>query len=131
MQPPTISPEAYTMFVPPSPRFTTATLAIIPNTPLATSGAATTLAKRARLNLQQSRRWTNFQIVVYSDRNSPGAVAFQKYMNDRRGAPLGPDNYSELSAQNAWSGAAIYYEAKGNSEHVYQPSRNSNFTSGN
>lgn len=120
--------DAYTVFVPPSTHYTTATLAITPNAPLTSNGAAVSLAKKARLNLQQSRRWTNFQIVVYSDGKSAGAGAFQQYMNDRRGAPLNPQNYSELASKNAWSGAVIYYESMGGSEHVFQPSGSPNWS---
>ncbi len=128
-QKPLLPPSAgtFTVFVPPSQRFTTATLAITPNAPLTSTGAAVTLARNARLNLQQSRRWTNFQIAVFSDGKSAGAGAFQQFMNDRRGMPLGPQDYSKLAANNAWSGAVIYYESTNGSEHVFTPSGNANW----
>lgn len=126
--PPPPSPEVYTVIVPPSATYSTATIAIAPNVPVTTASAATAIAKRARLNFQQSRRWTNFQIVVYNDGNSPGASAFKQIMNDRRGKPFGPQDYSQLASQNVWSGAVIYYVSDGSSDHAYTPSGNANWS---
>jgi len=115
-------PAPYTVLVAPNPRFETAVQAIAPTNQISSNNQAAGLAKTARQNLQKSGKWTNTQIVVFSDRQS--ASAFQQYMNDRRGAPLGPDNYQELAQQDAWKGAAVYYTSTGNAEHVYYPSVN-------
>jgi len=115
-------PAPYSVVVSPNPRFRTAVQAITPTNQISSDKEAVGLAKAARENLQKSGKWTNTQIVVFSNRQS--ASAFQQYMNDRRGAPLDKDNYAELAQQNAWTGAAAYYTSTGNSEHVYYPSQN-------
>lgn len=124
---PPVPPEEvrYSVVVPPSPSFATATLAITPTSPVASANAAAGLAKSARDNLQKSGKWTNFQIAVFPQPEDAGT--FKDYMNARRGKPLGPQQYAELTNQNAWKGASTFYVSQGRSEHAYSPSANPNW----
>jgi len=122
---PTIAPvpARYRVVVPPSPKYPTATLAIAPTTPGAPAGPG--LAKSARQQYQKSGKWSGYQIAVFSQ--AEDATAFRDYMNTRRGAPLGPQQYAELTSSNAFKGASTFYTFRDNRENYYSPSTSPNW----
>ena len=120
--PPQAAP--FRMVVPPDPRYSNGTMAIIPTTPNISPAQASGLAKYAKQMVSPGGRWKVMQVVVFS--NPDAAKNFQKYQAQRKGALLSSDDYAALAAQGVWSGAPAYYETQGNSEQSFQPSANPN-----
>ena len=121
-----VTPQAapFRMVVPPDPRYSNGTMAIIPTAPNVSPAQASGLAKYAKQMVAPGGRWKSMQVVVF---NNPGAAkAFQKYQASRKGAKLSANDYAALAGQGVWSGAPAYYETQGNSEQSFQPSANPN-----
>ena len=120
---PSIAPAQTPQFktvVPPDPRRTTGTMAILVNTPNISASQALDMAKSARQQFQAGGKWTGMQVVVFSD---PGAVrTFSKYQTQRKGDKLTPYQYQELANQGVWNSVPAYYETRGKSGVPYYPS---------
>ena len=110
--------------VPPDPRYSNGTMAIMPTSPNITPAQASGLAKYAKQMFAPGGRWTAMQVLVITD---PGAAkAFQKYQAQRRGAKLTANEYQELAGMGLWSAVPAYYETQGKSEQSFQPSAHPN-----
>ena len=124
----TVAPVALTfkIVVPPDPRWSNGTVAIMPNTPGMTSTQAGQMAKYARQAISPGGRWTTMQVLVFSD---PGAAkAFQKYQAPRKGAKLDAGDYQALAGQGVWSGVSAYLETKSKADggQLFYPSTSPN-----
>ena len=121
-----VTPQAapFRIVVPPDPRYSNGTMAIIPTTPNVSPAQASGLAKYAKQMVSPGGRWKSMQVVVFN--NPAAAKAFQKYQAPRKGAKLSANDYAALAGQGVWSGAPAYYETQGNSEQSFQPSANPN-----
>lgn len=114
--------QPWTMVVSPSPRFTTATFAIAPSQPGISPEDAKTMARNARQQYISNGKWTSMQIVVFSTADS--GQTFKQYMSERKGQPLGPNDYASLAQSGAWNNAVVYYETINNGERARFPSKN-------
>ena len=113
--------QSYTAIVAPNPKYTTATFGIVPAQPVGAEDAKN-LARKARQDMAANGKWLNSQIFVFTD--SASSTAFKQYMNARKGEPLGPNDYANLAGQDAWKGATLFYESRGNKEKTATPSAN-------
>lgn len=118
----------FTIVVPPNPRISVATMAIVP-TEDGTSGpqAAALAAYTRRQYTAHLKSWSTLYVYVFSDQKS--AEYFAEYQKRRRGAPLAHSDYSQLS--NLWTTCLARYEysAAGGGkrvERVLYPSKNPN-----
>jgi hypothetical protein len=116
----------FTIAVPPNPKLSVATMAIVP-TDAATSGpgAAALAAYTRRQYTARIDSWNTLYIYVFSDAQS--AQYFADYQKHRKGAPLGPSDYSYLA--NLWGSCLARYEysTAGGGKHVERvlyPSKN-------
>ena len=122
---PPVAPQ-FKIVVPPDPRYSNGTVAIMPNNPGLSPSQAGQLARSARQAIAPGGRWTTMQILVFNDTGS--AKAFQKYQAPRRGAMLNPSDYQALASQGVWSGVSAYLETKSRSDggQLFNPSSNPN-----
>ncbi len=119
-------PLTFKIVVPPDPRWSNGTVAIMPNTPNMSPAQAGQMAKYARQAIAPGGRWTTMQVLVFSD---PGAAkAFQKYQAPRKGAKLDAGDYQALAGQGVWSGVSAYLETKSRSDggQLFNPSASPN-----
>ena len=117
-------PAPFKTIVAPDPRYANATMAIVPNQSNTNPAQAKGLAKFAKQMFAPGGKWTGMQVLVFS--NLDAAKDFAKYQAPRRGANLTPEDYRELAGRGVWSNVLAFYESKGNSEAVYQPSSSPN-----
>lgn len=115
----------FKILLPPNPRLSVATMAIIPTQSGVSGAMAASYAAYARRQYGgQAKNWNTLYIYVFSDAQS--AQAFAKVMRRRRGATLTDSDYSSLSS--LWSSALVRYEysTRGgrNAERVLYPSKN-------
>ena len=124
----TVMPDKapFTIVVPPNPKLSVATMAIVPTEESTSGPQAAALAAYTRRQYTASvGSWGTFYIYVFSDAKS--AQYFADYQKRRRGAPLDQSDYSQLT--NLWSSCLARYEysATGGGrriERVLYPSKN-------
>ena len=117
----------FTVVVPPNPRLSVATMAIVPTDGTATGPQAAALAAYTRRQFKgNTKQWSSLYIYVFSDAQS--AQYFAEYMKRRKGATLAASDYSYLS--NLWGSVLTRYEYttyKGKRvERALYPSKNPN-----
>lgn len=110
----------FKIVVPPNPRLSTATMAIVTTDGNASGPQAASYAAYVRRQLIGSNRWAKIYIYVFSDEKS--AQAFADFMKQRRGAELSGGDYASLSS--LWGSALARYEYSGGKERVLYPSKN-------
>ena len=97
----------YKIVVPPNPRQSVATMAIVPtDSGLSGTQAAALAAYTRRQYKGNTKKWSSFYIYVFSDAQS--AQYFADYMKSRKGAPLSTSDYSYLSS--LWGSVLTRYE---------------------
>jgi hypothetical protein len=116
----------FSIVVPPNPRLSVGTMAILP-TEANTSGpqAAALAAYTRRQYSSRVKSWDTLYIYVFSDAKS--ASYFADYQKRRKGAALNTSDYSFLA--NLWSSCLARYEYSASSggkrvERVLYPSKN-------
>lgn len=117
----------FTVVVPPNPRLSVATMAIVPTDGTATGPQAAALASYTRRQFKgNTKQWRSLYIYVFSDAQS--AQYFAEYMKRRKGAALAASDFSYLS--NLWGSVLTRYEYttyKGKRvERALYPSKNPN-----
>jgi hypothetical protein len=115
----------FKIVVPPNPRVSVGTLAIVPTDKNASGPMAASYAAYARRQYaSQNNRWTTLYIYVFSDDKS--AQDFAEVMKKRRGVALSSDDMSRLSS--LWGAAIARYEYSAVNgrrvERVLYPSKN-------
>jgi len=116
----------YKVIVPPNPRLSVSTMAIIPTGNVATGAQAASLASFARRQLPSriTKRWSTLYIYVFADRET--AEYFARYMRRRKGRALTNDDYTHL--QSMWNSVLVRYTYttyKGKRvERILYPSKN-------
>ena len=110
--------------VPPNPKYTNGTMAILAPTANISPTEALALAKHARQLFAPNGRWTQMQILVFN--NPDAAKAFQKYQADNKDAPLTDPEYQDLAGRGIWGSVPAYYETKGKAERAFSPSTSAN-----
>ena len=123
----TVMPDKapFTIVVPPNPKISVATMAIVPTEDTTSGPQAAALAAYTRRQYSASMRsWSTLYIYVFSDAKS--AQYFADYQKRRRGAPLEQSDYSQLT--NLWSSCLARYEYSATSggkriERVLYPSK--------
>ena len=115
----------FKILVPPSPRQSVATIAIVTTDKNASGPMAASYAAYVRRQYaSQSSRWSTVYIYVFSDEKS--AQSFSDVMKRRRGAPLSSSDLSSLTS--VWGGALARYEYSSSGgrgvERVLYPSKN-------
>lgn len=116
------APPQSKVVVPPDPRQSIGTMGIILSQPNVSPNQALALAKFAKQQFAPGGRWKGMQVVVFSD--PAAAKIFLKYQALRKGAPLTPVEYQDLSNQGLWNSVPVYYETQGKAEYPYLPSAN-------
>lgn len=97
----------FTIVVPPNPRLSVATMAIVPTDGTSSGPQAAALAAYTRRQYQgRTKQWRSLYIYVFSDNDS--AEYFAAYMKRRKGAALTDSDYSYLS--NLWGSVLTRYE---------------------
>ncbi len=115
----------FKIVVPPNPRVSVGTLAIVPTDKSASGPMAASYAAYARRQYaSQNSRWTTLYIYVFSDDTS--AQQFAEVMKKRRGVALSSEDMSGLSS--LWGSAIARYEYSAVNgrrvERVVYPSKN-------
>ena len=119
-------PEApFKIAVPPDPRQSIATMAIVPTQPGVSGATAASYASYVRRQYAgQAKKWSTIYIYVFSDAQS--AQTFANVMKRRRGVSLSSSDYSALA--NLWSSVLVRYEysSRGGKgvERILYPSKN-------
>jgi hypothetical protein len=121
----------YKIVVPPNPRLSVGTMAIVPTDGNASGPQAASYAASVRRQFGgQVKRWNTIYIYVFSDEKT--AAAFADFMRQRRGAALSGGDYATLSS--LWSSTLARYEysPRSGKERALYPSKNpSNWWYGN
>lgn len=117
----------FSIVISPSPKYSTGTMAIVPKDKNASGALAASYAAYVRRQYAgQMKRWSTFYVYVFSD--PAQAQEFGKFMRQRRGAPLGQNDYSSLTP--LWRAAIARYEYSAVNgrrvERVLYPSQNPN-----
>lgn len=115
----------FKVILPPNPRTSVATIAIVTNDKNASGPMAASYAAYVRRQYaSQNNRWTTLYIYVFS--SDQGAQEFAKIMRQRRGAALSSNDMS--SHTTLWSSAVARYEYSAVNgkrvERVLYPSKN-------
>lgn len=115
----------FKIVVPPNPRTSIGTLAIVPTDRNASGPMAASYAAYARRQYaSQNNRWTTLYIYVFSDDNS--AQQFAEIMKKRRGVALSSEDMAGLTS--LWSSTIARYEYTAVNgrrvERVLYPSKN-------
>ncbi len=138
ISPPTIGPSGnptdggtprvatFKIVVPPNPRWSNGTVAIMSNTPGLSDVQAGQLARSARQAIAPGGRWTTMQVLVFNDPAS--AKTFQKYQALHKGGKLDVGDYQALASEGVWSGVSAYLETKSKSDggQLFNPSASPN-----
>ncbi len=97
----------FTVVVPPNPRRSVGTMAIVPTDGTSSGPQAAALAAYTRRQYKgRTKQWTSLYIYVFSDNR--GAEYFASYMKRRKGAELTESDFSYLT--NLWGSVLTRYE---------------------
>ena len=97
----------FTVIVPPNPRRSIGTMAIVPTDGTSSGPQAAALAAYTRRQYKgRTKQWTSLYIYVFADTQS--AEYFASYMKRRKGATLAESDYLYLS--NLWGSVLTRYE---------------------
>lgn len=113
----------FDILVPPNPKISVATMAIVPTEANSSGPQAAALAAYTRRQYtDHSRAWSKFYVYVFSDAQS--GQYFADYQIKRKGAPLDESDFSFLA--NLWSNCLARYEYTPGkkTERVLYPSKN-------
>lgn len=115
----------FTITVPPNPKISVATMAIVPNEATTSGPQAAALAAYTRRQYSSRMKlWSSFYIYVFSDEKS--AQYFAEYQKRRNGAPLREADFTFLG--NLWNSCLARYEYSLSGgkrvERVLYPSKN-------
>ena len=116
------SKAPFDIVIPPNPKLSVATMAIVPTEATSSGPQAAALAAYTRRQYTRIKSWNTIYIYVFSDAKS--AQYFAEYQIRRKGAPLTDTDLSTL--QNLWSSCLARYEytPARRIERVLYPSRN-------
>lgn len=112
---------AYVVTTPPG-RSTWATIGIVPSVPNTDGVTAGRLASLAHKPFAKSGRYQGIYVYAFADKQS--AAVFQKFQQNRRGAPLEPGDYEDQTLRTIWPKTLARYEYFKGQEAIRYPQAN-------